>query len=71
MKDAIDKYQKFMELYRELKRHLRQVNPQEYERWKAGGFLIDGDILSHYPTLGEALLKNNYGEDDPDDEAYE
>jgi hypothetical protein len=44
-----------MGMYEDLKRELRRRNPREFERWKAGGFLIDSDIISMYPTLGVAL----------------
>lgn len=50
--DAIDK---LLCDYSDVKRMVKQENPYFYERWKAGGFLIDEDIMSMYPSLGELI----------------
>ena len=41
--------------YMEIKREIRQINPRFYERWKAGGYLIDEDIISMYPNINDIL----------------
>lgn len=55
MPDIKSKYEELMDLYEELKREIRNANPLEYERWKAGGFLIDPDIMSMYPHMGDVV----------------
>ncbi len=45
----------FCDLYDRIKREIKQKEPQFYERWKAGGFLIDGDVVSTYPIITEIL----------------
>jgi hypothetical protein len=37
--------------YNEIKREIFHADKLFYERWKAGGFLIDEDIMSMYPCL--------------------
>lgn len=56
-------YEEMMERYEELKRWVRGKNPHLYERWKAGGFLVDEDILSMYPHLGKVMELLEEGED--------
>lgn len=63
-----EEYDKLMELYNSLKRQVRQADPHLYERWKAGGFLIDDDIMSMYPTLGKCVEQLDTGEDEEDEE---
>jgi hypothetical protein len=53
--ELIEQYQEFMSMYADLKGELRRRNPNAYRQWQAGGFLIDSDIVSMYPTLGVAL----------------
>jgi hypothetical protein len=38
-------------LYNDIKNEVRRLNPHLFEKWKAGGFLIDTDIMSMYPHL--------------------
>lgn len=38
-------------LYEDIKREIKDRDSQFYERWKAGGFLIDSDIICMYPCL--------------------
>jgi hypothetical protein len=42
-------------LYLKIKEEVRYKNPQFYERWKAGGFLIDEDIMCMYPCLSKVM----------------
>lgn len=42
-------------LYNDIKNEIRRKDKYLYERWKAGGFLIDEDIISGYPNLCECL----------------
>ena len=35
------------------KRLVSEINPHLYERWKAGGFMVDSNIISHYPNVEE------------------
>lgn len=50
-----EQYEQMMELYNELKREVRRKDKNLYERWKAGGFLVDDDVLSMYPALGKVV----------------
>jgi hypothetical protein len=52
--------------YYEAKRRLRKNEPHLYERWKAGGFLVDEDIISDYPSL--ATILDELTEDDEPEE---
>lgn len=38
-------------LYNDVKNEVRRKDKRFFERWKAGGFIIDEDILSMYPCL--------------------
>ena len=42
-------------LYNDIKNEIRRKDKYLYERWKAGGFLIDEDIISGYPNLSKCL----------------
>ncbi len=55
MDELQDMYEEMMELYNSLKREIRQKDKHMYEQWKAGGFLVDPDIVSMYPCLGIVL----------------
>lgn len=48
-----EKVEELMSLYREVKREIRQKNKQLFERWKAGGCMVDGDFVGMYPALEE------------------
>lgn len=48
-----DKIDEFLCLYNEIKDEIRQKDKWFYERWKAGGFLVDEDIISMYPHIGQ------------------
>lgn len=62
----------FMTQYDTLKRHIRGKNPHLYERWKAGGFLVDSSIVSMYPSLEEVMeeigFENDLNEDEGDED---
>jgi len=57
--------------YMEIKREIRQINPRFYERWKAGGYLIDEDIISMYPNINDILDTLPEEEDEDEDEEDE
>lgn len=42
-------------LYGDIKNEVRRLDKYLFERWKAGGFLIDEDIISGYPNLSKCL----------------
>ena len=44
-----------MSLYCDIKHEVKMRNPLLYERWKAGGFLVDDDIYSMYPSLSKVV----------------
>lgn len=46
-----DDINQLIELYQSVKRQIRQQDKHLFERWKAGGFLVDNDIISMYPNL--------------------
>lgn len=69
MNDLTETYNALCEAYQEFKQQVRQLDSHLFERWKAGGFLIDSDIISDYPNAEEVfeLLEDNeetYGYDD-------
>jgi hypothetical protein len=46
----------FMDRYNSIKRRAQTCGcPYIYERWKAGGFRVDPDIISMYPSLVEVM----------------
>lgn len=45
------KLQKLLDLYQELKQFVQTNDKHLFERWKAGGFLIDENIVSSYPNI--------------------
>lgn len=64
-----EKADKILELLEEVKREVKQKDAHLFEQWKAGGFIIDPDIMSMYPDLtkvAERLSDENEdtGEDD-------
>ena len=50
-----EKIANILELFEEVKREIQKVNASFYERWKAGGFLIDSSICSMYPSIADAV----------------
>lgn len=51
-----EEYEQFMDLYGILKNRIREDNPYGYEQWKAGGYIIDKDIMSMYPCLEDVIV---------------
>jgi hypothetical protein len=49
--EFIEKAGQCISLLEELKREMKQRSRREYERWKAGGFAVDGGFVSMYPSL--------------------
>ena len=45
--------------YQTLKDEIRRRDKHLFERWKAGGYLVDSDILSMYPNVEEVVEKLN------------
>lgn len=48
-----------------IKCRVKRIDKHLYERWKAGGFLVDDDIVSMYPNMSEVV------ESIDDDDEYE
>lgn len=48
-------FEELSEAYESFKREVKSASPRLYERWKAGGFLIDPDIVSMYPNAHEVF----------------
>lgn len=75
--DLQELYEQLMDIYADLKRDVRIRNRHFYERWKAGGFRIDEDVLDAvYPNLGEMPeLADDYedeqGDEDEDEDEEE
>lgn len=61
--DASD-IDQFFRLYDQLKAHVCRTDKHLYERWKAGGFLVDCDVVSMYPNLAEVLQEISPNEED-------
>lgn len=64
----LERFQEMMGLYEELKHDIRHADRGLYERWKAGGFLVDPDIVSMYPDMGKVVEILAEGEEDDEDE---
>jgi hypothetical protein len=54
-----------MKFYRVIKQEVYARSPYLYERWKAGGFLVDNNV-STYPSLAKVIdiLDNNTVEEE-------
>jgi len=63
-----ENFDTLMECYENLKREIRNKDKHLYERWKAGGFLVDTDIMSMYPNLTQVMEELNDQSDDEDEE---
>lgn len=51
----LEKIGQLVTLFQEVKSEIKTWDKHFYERWKAGGYLIDQSILSDYPNLEELL----------------
>ena len=60
-------FEEMMDNYNIIKHEIRVSNPQLYEQWKAGGFLVDEDIMSMYPNITEVMEEMGYDENPEDD----
>ncbi len=54
--DLQDRVANLMDLYEDIKHDIKHNDRHLFERWKAGGFCIDSDIMSMYPNL-EAVVE--------------
>lgn len=54
-KELVEDYYQLMELYQDVKSEIKRRDKRLFERWKAGGFIIDEDILSMYPNLTQCI----------------
>lgn len=64
-----EKADKILELLEEVKREVKQKDAHLFEQWKAGGFIIDPDIMSMYPDLTKvAELLSDENEDTGEDD---
>lgn len=46
---------RLLDSFEEIKRITREYDKHLYERWKAGGFLIDDNVVSMYPTVRDVV----------------
>lgn len=53
--DLQDNVCEFMDLYVLLKEKIRRMDLHLFARWKAGGFIVDENILSMYPHIGQVV----------------
>jgi aryl carrier-like protein len=51
-----------------IKRSIKSDYPQFYERWKAGGYIVDEDVLSMYPCLSQIMDIIDEEQEDEEDE---
>lgn len=66
-----EKFEKLLELYEEIKRDVRFRDKYLYEQWKAGGFLVDSDIISMYPNLEKVVEQLGDEKDEEEEEETE
>lgn len=46
-------------IYETVKELIKRRDPQEFKRWKSGGYIVDTDVYSTYPNIfevGEKIL---------------
>lgn len=58
----IEKLEQMLDLFSQIKEEVRNRDKHLYERWKAGGFIVDNDILSMYPNVEQVV--NQLAEED-------
>ena len=70
MNNLQEKINELLDLYQEIKREIRVTDKHLYEQWKAGGFLVDDDIMSMYPSLPKIaeILEEKENEDEYDED---
>jgi hypothetical protein len=64
-------FDQLMELFYELKREIKQKDTHLFERWKAGGYTVDPDVLSMYPNLGQVIEKLDEEEEEEEEDEEE
>lgn len=57
-----------MRAYNEIKENIRQTDSRLYQQWKAGGFLVDTDIVSMYPNISEVVESLTESEEEDEEE---
>jgi hypothetical protein len=57
-----------MTVFDDIKHTVLHEDRQLYERWKAGGFAVDGNFISMYPAIEEVVENLVEGSDDEDSE---
>ena len=67
MHDLEDDLGELCERFGRIKNEVRRRDPALYERWKAGGFLVDDDIYSMYPNVTE-VVDQLLGSDEKEEE---
>ena len=55
MNDLSDKLENMLDLFYQIKQEVKKRDRHLYEQWKAGGFLVDEDIMSMYPNCRQAV----------------
>ena len=68
MEDTLDQ---FLCLYEQLKGEIRSRDPHLYDCWKAGGFIVDDNIVSMYPNISEVVERLSDREADEVDETQD
>lgn len=68
MHNVRDQVDELYRLFEEIKSEIRREDEIEYQRWKAGGFLIDEGIYSMYPNLQQVCQSLGLDEEDEEDE---
>jgi hypothetical protein len=66
-----DMFNNFMRDYKSIKQFIKDYAPEEYERWKAGGSLVDDNVYSMYPSIGPTFdyaIENFIDELDKEDQ---
>lgn len=53
--ELLEMVNEFGDLYDRFKAFIKEYDSHEYERWKAGGFLVDQNIVSMYPNMLDIL----------------
>lgn len=63
------KLQEMLGLFEEIKSEVKDRDRGLYDRWAAGGFNINADIVSMYPNVEEVV--EELGDEDHDEEDEE
>ena len=73
MSEASELLETLLDAFNQLKNIIRNHDKREYERWKAGGFMLDDTFVSMYPNLVALVeaLPDDENEENTDGEAVE